>query len=162
VYVDETRPFLQGARLTTWELLQAKIDQTLVADSMAGYLMQNGEVDCVLVGADRIVANGDVANKIGTYTLAVLAREHNLPFYVAAPSSTIDLSCPHGDLIPIEERSSSEVTHRGDVQLAPEGIAAEHPAFDITPHELVTAIITEHGVIYPPFDQGLRQHAAKH
>jgi methylthioribose-1-phosphate isomerase len=159
VYVDETRPFLQGARLTTWELLHAKIDQTLVMDNMAGYLMQNGEVDCVLVGADRIVANGDVANKIGTYTLAVLAKEHNLPFYVAAPSSTIDLSCPNGDMIPIEERSSIEVTHMGDVQLAPEGISAEHPAFDVTPHELVTAIITEHGVIYPSFDQGLRQHA---
>jgi methylthioribose-1-phosphate isomerase len=158
VYVDETRPFLQGARLTTWELLHAKIDQTLVMDNMAGYLMQHGEVDCVLVGADRIVANGDVANKIGTYTLAMLAKEHNLPFYVAAPSSTIDLSCPHGDMIPIEERASIEVTHMGDVQLAPEGINAEHPAFDVTPHDLITAIITEHGVIYPPFDHGLRQH----
>jgi methylthioribose-1-phosphate isomerase len=157
VYVDETRPFLQGARLTTWELQQAAIDQTLIPDNMAGYLMHQGEIDCVLVGADRIVANGDVANKIGTYTLAVLANAHKLPFYVAAPSSTIDLACPSGDQIPIEERAPEEVTHHNGRAIAPEGIPAAHPAFDVTPHELITAIITERGVLYPPFETALRK-----
>jgi methylthioribose-1-phosphate isomerase len=157
VYVDETRPFLQGARLTAWELREAGIPQTLITDNMAGFMMRRGEVDCVIVGADRIVANGDVANKIGTYSLAVLARAHGLPFYVAAPSSTVDLSLATGDLIPIEERSPSEVTSLGDRQIAPEGVAAAHPAFDVTPHELITAIITERGVIYPPFAEGLRE-----
>lgn len=158
VFVDETRPFLQGARLTAWELQQAGIDQTLITDNMAGYMMRRGEIDCIIVGADRIVANGDVANKIGTYTLAVLAQAHNLPFYVAAPTSTIDLSCSSGDDIPIEERSAEEVTHLNGQPIAPKGVAAAHPAFDITPHALITAIITEQGVIYPPFAERLRQH----
>jgi methylthioribose-1-phosphate isomerase len=156
VYVDETRPFLQGARLTAWELRQAGIPQTLITDNMAGYMMRRGEVDCVIVGADRIVANGDTANKIGTYTLAVLARAHGLPFYVAAPSSTVDLSMAHGDLIPIEERSAEEVTHLDGHLIAPAGVAAAHPAFDVTPHELISAIITERGVVYPPFEGALR------
>jgi methylthioribose-1-phosphate isomerase len=158
VFVDETRPFLQGARLTAWELQQAGIDQTLITDNMAGYMMRRGEIDCIIVGADRIVANGDVANKIGTYTLAVLAQAHNLPFYVAAPTSTIDLSRSSGDDIPIEERAAEEVTHLNGQPIAPHGVAAAHPAFDITPHALITAIITEQGVIYPPFAERLRQH----
>jgi methylthioribose-1-phosphate isomerase len=156
VLVDETRPFLQGARLTTWELQQAGIPLTLITDSMAGYMMQRGAVDCIIVGADRIVANGDVANKIGTYSLAVLARAHGLPFYVAAPSSTIDLGLSDGSQIPIEERSSDEVTHLAGQLIAPPGVLAAHPAFDVTPHHLVTAIITERGLIYPPFVDGLR------
>ncbi len=156
VYVDETRPYLQGARLTSWELHQADIDQTLVTDNMAGYLMRNHEVDCVMVGADRIVANGDIANKIGTYTLAVLAQMHGVPFYVVAPSSTIDMACHNGDDIPIEERSPDEVTCINQTRVAPDGINAAHPAFDVTPHELITAIITERGVLYPPFDVTLR------
>lgn len=157
VYVDETRPFLQGARLTAWELQQAGIDQTLITDNMAGYLMRRGEIDCVIVGADRIVANGDVANKIGTYTLAVLAHAHQIPFYVAAPSSTIDLTLATGDEIPIEERAASEVTHFAGQLVAPVGVTAAHPAFDVTPHTLISAIITEQGVITPPFDTGLRK-----
>jgi methylthioribose-1-phosphate isomerase len=157
VYVDETRPFLQGARLTAWELRQAGIPQTLITDNMAGHLMRRGDIDCVIVGADRIVANGDVANKIGTYSLAVLAQAHQLPFYVAAPSTTVDLSLANGDQIPIEERSADEVTHLGGRRIAPEGVAATHPAFDVTPHTLITAIITEQGVIVPPFAEGLRQ-----
>jgi methylthioribose-1-phosphate isomerase len=160
VLVDETRPFLQGARLTAWELQQAGIPLTLITDSMAGYFMRRGEVDCVLVGADRIVANGDVANKIGTYGLAVLARAHGIPFYVAAPSSTIDMALADGDAIPIEQRDPAEVTTLAGQQLAPEGVAAAHPAFDVTPHELVTAIITERGVIEPPFREGLREGQA--
>jgi methylthioribose-1-phosphate isomerase len=160
VLVDETRPFLQGARLTAWELQQAGIPLTLITDSMAGYFMRRGEVDCVLVGADRIVANGDVANKIGTYGLAVLARAHGIPFYVAAPSSTIDMALADGDAIPIEQRDPAEVTTLAGQQLAPEGVAAAHPAFDVTPHELVTAIITERGVIEPPFREGLREGLA--
>ncbi len=156
VLVDETRPFLQGARLTAWELREAGIPQTLITDNMAGYMMRRGEVDCVIVGADRIVANGDVANKIGTYSLAVLARAHGIPFYVAAPSSTIDLGLASGEQIPIEERAPEEVTHLNGQPIAPAGVAAAHPAFDVTPHELVSAIITERGVIYPPFAEGLR------
>jgi methylthioribose-1-phosphate isomerase len=156
VLVDETRPFLQGARLTAWELREAGIPLTLITDNMAGYMMQRGEVDCIIVGADRIVANGDVANKIGTYSLAVLARAHGIPFYVAAPSSTVDLTMASGEQIPIEERSSDEVTHLGGQLIAPAGVAAAHPAFDMTPHTLITAIITERGVIYPPFVDGLR------
>jgi methylthioribose-1-phosphate isomerase len=156
VYVDETRPFLQGARLTAWELQRANIPLTLITDNMAGYFMRRGEIDCVIVGADRIVANGDVANKIGTYSLAVLARAHGIPFYVAAPSSTIDLSLSSGDQIPIEQRDPDEVTHIGPTQIAPEGVVAAHPAFDVTPHELITAIITERGVITPPFGENLR------
>lgn len=157
VLVDETRPFLQGARLTAWELQQAGIPLTLITDNMAGFMMRRGEVDCIIVGADRIVANGDTANKIGTYSLAVLAKAHGLPFYVAAPSSTIDLSLAHGDLIPIEERSAEEVTHLDGHPIAPAGVAAAHPAFDVTPNELITAIITERGVVYPPFIEGLQQ-----
>ncbi len=156
VFVDETRPFLQGARLTAWELHQAGISQTLITDNMAGYMMRRGEIDCVIVGADRIVANGDVANKIGTYSLAVLAQAHRLPFYVAAPSSTIDLSLATGDQIPIEERDAGEVTHLAGHLIAPEGVMAAHPAFDVTPHTFITAIITEQGVIEPPFADGLR------
>jgi len=146
VIADETRPFLQGSRLTAWELQKDNIPVTLICDNMAGYLMSKGEIDCVIVGADRIAANGDVANKIGTYTVAVLAKEHNLPFYVAAPISTIDLSLSDGSQIPIEERSAVEITHLGDQQLAPEGISVRNPAFDVTPNALVTAIITERGV----------------
>jgi len=147
VLADETRPFLQGTRLTAWELQRDNIPVTLICDNMAGYLMSRGEIDCVIVGADRIAANGDVANKIGTYTVAILAREHNLPFYVAAPVSTIDLSIPDGTHIPIEERDPSEVTHSGGRQLAPAGIAVRNPAFDITPARLVSAIITDRGVV---------------
>jgi methylthioribose-1-phosphate isomerase len=146
VFADETRPFLQGSRLTAWELQRDNIPVTLICDNMAGYLMSKGEIDCVIVGADRIAANGDVANKIGTYTVAVLAKEHGLPFYVAAPTSTIDLALSDGSQIPIEERDSREVTHSGDKQLAPEGISVRNPAFDVTPAKLVTAIITEQGV----------------
>jgi methylthioribose-1-phosphate isomerase len=155
VLVDETRPFLQGARLTAWELGEAGIPLTLITDSMAAHFMGRGEVDCVIVGADRIVANGDVANKIGTYGLAVLAHAHAIPFYVAAPTSTIDMSLESGDDIPIEQRDPREVTHLGDQALAPEGVNAAHPAFDVTPHYLITAIITEHGVVEPPFGTNL-------
>ncbi len=157
VFVDETRPFLQGARLTSWELKDAGVPQTLITDSMAGYFMRRGDVDCVIVGADRIVANGDVANKIGTYSLAVLAQVHGIPFYVAAPTSTIDLNLATGDDIPIEQRAADEVTHLGGQRLAPEGVDAAHPAFDVTPHSLITAIITEQGVIEPPFVAGLER-----
>lgn len=157
VFVDETRPFLQGARLTAWELQQAGIPLTLITDNMAGYVMRCGRVDCVIVGADRIVANGDTANKIGTYSLAVLARAHGLPFFVAAPSSTIDLSLDHGDQIPIEERPEAEVTHCGGQMVAPANVRAANPAFDVTPNELITAIITEQGVVHPPFGDGLRR-----
>ncbi|PLY00874.1 MAG: S-methyl-5-thioribose-1-phosphate isomerase [Desulfuromonas sp.] len=146
VLADETRPFVQGARLTAWELKKDNIPVTLICDNMAGYLMSKGEIDAVIVGADRIAANGDVANKIGTYTVAILAREHGIPFYVAAPVSTIDLSLSDGSQIPIEERDSREITHVRDIQLAPEGIAVKNPAFDVTPNRLVTAIITENGV----------------
>jgi len=146
VIADETRPFLQGARLTAWELQKDNIPVTLICDNMAGYLMAKGEIDCVIVGADRIAANGDVANKIGTYTVAILAKEHNLPFYVAAPISTIDLSLADGTQIPIEERDPREITHLKGIQLAPEGIAVRNPAFDVTPQRLVTAIVTERGV----------------
>ncbi len=146
VLADETRPFLQGARLTAWELQRDGINTTLICDNMAGYLMSQGLIDCVIVGADRIAANGDVANKIGTYTVAVLAREHGIPFYVAAPISTIDLSLGDGSQIPIEQRAGSEVTHIGDIQLAPDNIGVLNPAFDVTPARLVSAIITEKGV----------------
>jgi methylthioribose-1-phosphate isomerase len=155
VFVDETRPFLQGARLTAWELQRAGVPLTLITDNMAGYFMRRGDVDCVIVGADRVVANGDIANKIGTYSLAVLAHAHQIPFYIAAPSSTIDLSLPNGDAIPIEQRDSGEVTAIGGRAIAPAGVQAAHPAFDVTPHELITAIITERGVIYPPYAENL-------
>ena len=157
VLVDETRPFMQGSRLTAWELQRAGVEQTLITDSMAGHFMQRGEVDCVIVGADRVVANGDVANKIGTYTLAVLARAHSIPFYVAAPTSTVDLDLPSGDGILIEQRDPAEVTSLAGQPLAPEGVRAAHPAFDVTPHDLVTAIITENGVVEPPFESNLRR-----
>jgi methylthioribose-1-phosphate isomerase len=157
VLVDETRPFLQGARLTAWELQRAGVPLKLITDNMAGYFMRRGEVDCVIVGADRVVANGDIANKIGTYSVAVLAKAHGIPFYVAAPSSTVDFALSHGDLIPIEQRDPAEVTSLGGQRIAPDGIHAAHPAFDITPHELIAAIITERGVVYPPFEENLRR-----
>jgi methylthioribose-1-phosphate isomerase len=156
VFVTETRPLLQGARLTTWELMQEGIPVILITDSMAGYFMQQRKIDRVIVGADRIAANGDVANKIGTYTLAVLAKESKIPFYVAAPTSTIDLSLSSGEKIPIEERSPEEVTHIQGVLIAPEGIRAANPAFDVTPHSYITAIITEKGIIKEPYTKGLK------
>ena len=156
VYADETRPLLQGARLTTWELIQDCIPVTLITDSMAGHFMKKGVIDCVIVGADRIAANGDVANKIGTYSVAVLARENGIPFYVAAPVSTIDFSLASGDDIPIEERSPNEVTHILGVRIAPEGVSAANPAFDVTPHRYVTAIITEAGVNREPYTETLK------
>ncbi len=151
VFADETRPLLQGARLTTWELKKAGIPVTLITDSMAGYFMKQGKIDCVIVGADRIAANGDTANKIGTYSVAVLAKENKVPFYVAAPTSTFDLSLANGDLIPIEKRSSAEITHIRGVQIAPDGIDVANPAFDVTPAEYITAFVTEKGIIRKPF-----------
>ncbi|CAI7994514.1 Methylthioribose-1-phosphate isomerase [Geodia barretti] len=156
VYADETRPFLQGARLTAWELVRDGIDTTVITDGMAGSLMRAGMVDVVVVGADRIAANGDVANKIGTYTVAVLAREHGVPFYVAAPLSTIDLSTPDGSGIPIEERDAKEMTYMGASQLVPEGAAVWNPAFDVTPASFVAGIITERGICRPPFAESLK------
>jgi methylthioribose-1-phosphate isomerase len=151
VIATETRPLLQGSRLTTWELMQANIPVTLITDSMAGHFLKSGKVDCVIVGADRIAANGDTANKIGTYMLAVLAHENKIPFYVAAPTSTIDLSLPSGDRIPIEERNPEEVTSIGGVSLAPAGVKAANPAFDVTPHRYITTIITEKGIVRRPY-----------
>ena len=156
VLADETRPFLQGARLTAWELAKDQIPVTLITDNMAGHFMKLGKIQAVIVGADRIAANGDVANKIGTYTVAVVAHENGIPFYVAAPLSTIDLSLSSGDQIPIEERSPAEVTHWRGVQTAPENVAARHPAFDVTPHRYVTAIITERGVSHEPYAESLK------
>ena len=161
VYADETRPFLQGARLTAWELHHDAIPVTLITDNMAGHFMQRGKIDCVVVGADRIAANGDVANKIGTYSVAVLARENGIPFYVAAPISTLDLTMESGQSIPIEERSTREVTHVREVALAPVGIEVANPAFDVTPHRYVDAIITERGIARPPFVESLRQLATQ-
>ncbi len=155
VYADETRPFLQGSRLTAWELLRDGIDTTVVTDGMAGSLFRGGKVDVVVVGADRIAANGDVANKIGTYTVAVLAREHDVPFYVAAPTSTIDLATADGDGIPIEERSAREVTHVGSSRVAAEGVGVWNPAFDVTPHRFVAGIVTERGICRPPYGESL-------
>lgn len=155
VYADETRPFLQGARLTAWELVRDGIDTTVITDNMAGALMRQGLIDLVVVGADRIAANGDTANKVGTYTVAVLAKEHGLPFYVAAPLSTIDLATPDGSHIPIEERPFREVTHVGASQLTPDGAGIRNPAFDVTPAKFITAIITERGVFRPPFVESL-------
>jgi methylthioribose-1-phosphate isomerase len=152
VFADETRPYLQGARLTAWELQQDGIDVTLITDNMSGHFFQQGKFDAVVVGADRIAANGDTANKIGTYTVAVLANAHKVPFYIAAPVSTIDIACPSGAAIPIEERSAAEVTEVAGRRIAPEGVAARHPAFDVTPARLITAIITERGVLRPPFE----------
>ncbi len=161
VFADETRPFLQGARLTAWELQKDKIPVTLITDNMAGYFMKNGEIDCVIVGADRIAANGDVANKIGTYSVAVLAKENNLPFYVAAPTSTLDLSLPTGDEIPIEQRPGREVTHIREEPIAPEGVEVANPAFDVTPNRYVTAIITEKGIARAPYIESLKSLKGK-
>jgi len=156
VFADETRPFLQGARLTAWELSEDGIDTTLITDNMSGHFMKSGAIDAVIVGTDRVAANGDVANKIGTYMVAVLAKEHDIPFYVACPLSTIDLSIPSGDDIPIEERSSNEVTGYGDVRWAPKNIQVRNPSFDVTPARLVTALITEKGIVYSPSDNKLK------
>jgi methylthioribose-1-phosphate isomerase len=156
VFADETRPFLQGARLTVWELQHDHIPTTLITDNMAGHFLKSGRIGCVIVGADRIAANGDVANKIGTYSVAVLAKENNVPFYVAAPISTLDLSLESGDQIPIEERAPSEVTHYAGRPVAPLGTDAKHPAFDVTPHRYVSAIITENGIARAPYVESLR------
>jgi methylthioribose-1-phosphate isomerase len=157
VFADETRPFLQGARLTAWELVRDGINTTVITESMAGPLMRGGEIDLVVVGADRIAANGDTANKIGTYTVAVLAHEHKIPFYVAAPLSTIDLATPDGDLIPIEERDRREITHIGSSKLTPDGAHIRNPAFDVTPHRYIAGIITEKGIFRPPFQETLKR-----
>ncbi|MBV8895286.1 MAG: S-methyl-5-thioribose-1-phosphate isomerase [Acidobacteriaceae bacterium] len=157
VFADETRPFLQGARLTAWELQRDGIETTLITDNMAGHFLKSGRIGCVVVGADRIAANGDVANKVGTYGVAVLAKENNVPFYVAAPVSTLDLSLESGDEIPIEERAPKEVTHLQGVAVAPEGIKVANPAFDVTPNRYVSAIITERGVARAPFGESLRK-----
>jgi methylthioribose-1-phosphate isomerase len=156
VFADETRPFLQGSRLTVWELQQDGIPATLITDNMAGHFLKSGRIGCVVVGADRIAANGDVANKIGTYSLAVLAKENGVPFLVAAPTSTLDLTLESGDKIPIEQRAASEVTHVFGVPVAPDGTAVQNPAFDVTPNRYVTAIITERGVAKAPFEESLR------
>lgn len=157
VWVDETRPRLQGARLTAWELMNEGIPMTLIADNVAGHLIRTGRVDIVVVGSDRTAANGDVANKIGTYKLAVLAKENGVPFYAVVPTSTIDLAVPSGDDIPIEERDAREVTHPGGCQVAPDGVQVLNLAFDVTPHRYVTGIITENGIAYPPFKQSLHK-----
>src|SRR5438105_3959317 len=159
IYADETRPFLQGSRLTAWELHKDGIPTTVIADNMAGAMMGQGKIGAVIVGADRIAANGDVANKIGTYSLAILAKEHAIPFYVAAPWSSIDLDTPDGTRIPIEQRSAREVTHMAERQLTPDGIGIENPAFDVTPHKYITAIITERGVALPKFSDALKRMA---
>ncbi len=157
VYADETRPFLQGARLTAWELMKDNIPTTVISDNMAGYMMAQGKIGAVVVGADRICANGDFANKIGTYTVAVLAKEHDIPFYVAAPFSSIDMEMPDGSKVPIEQRASREVTHVGEKQLTPTGVKIETPAFDVTPAKFVTAIVTERGVARAPFSESLKR-----
>jgi methylthioribose-1-phosphate isomerase len=157
VLADETRPFLQGARLTAWELVKDGIDTTVITDNMAGAMMRLGDVDLVVVGADRIAANGDVANKIGTYSVAVLAKEHGIPFYVAAPISTVDLDTPDGSRIPIEERNDREVTHVGSSRLTPQGAHIRNPAFDVTPSKFVTAIITERGIARAPYAESLAE-----
>jgi methylthioribose-1-phosphate isomerase len=155
VFADETRPFLQGARLTAWELQRDGIPTTLITDNMAGHFLKSGRIGCVIVGADRIAANGDVANKIGTYSVAVLAKENGVPFYVAAPISTLDLTLASGDQIPIEERAAKEVTHLQGIAMAPEGIGVANPAFDVTPNRYVSAIITEKGVARAPYGESL-------
>jgi methylthioribose-1-phosphate isomerase len=161
VYADETRPFLQGSRLTAWELMKDGIPTTVISDNMAGAMMRRGKIGAIVVGADRIAANGDVANKIGTYTVAVLAKEHGIPFYVAAPISTVDLACPTGNEIPIEERNIREVTHIAGKQMVPDGVNVENPAFDVTPAQYVAAIITERGIARAPYDNSLRKLAAE-
>jgi methylthioribose-1-phosphate isomerase len=160
VYADETRPFLQGARLTAWELMKDGIPTTVISDNMAGAMMRQGRIGTIVVGADRIAANGDVANKIGTYTVAVLAKENGLPFYVAAPISTVDLACPDGSKIPIEQRNAREVTHIAGKQMVPDGVSIENPAFDITPAKYVSAIVTERGIARAPYEDSLRNLAA--
>jgi methylthioribose-1-phosphate isomerase len=159
VFADETRPFLQGARLTAWELMKDNIPTTVLCDNMAAALMRKGRIQAVIVGADRIAANGDVANKIGTYGVSILAREHGIPFYVAAPWATLDLATAHGDLIPIEQRAATEVTHSNGRQMTPHGVAIENPAFDVTPAKYVTAIITERGVLRAPYEESIRAMA---
>jgi methylthioribose-1-phosphate isomerase len=161
VYADETRPFLQGSRLTAWELMKDGIPTTVISDNMAGAMMRQGKISAIVVGADRIAANGDVANKIGTYTVAVLAKEHGIPFYVAAPISTVDLACADGSQIPIEQRNAKEVTHIAGKQMVPDGVSIENPAFDVTPAQYVAAIITEKGIARPPFDNSLRKLAVQ-
>ena len=161
VYADETRPFLQGSRLTAWELMKDGIPTTVISDNMAGVMMKQGKIGAIVVGADRIAANGDVANKIGTYTVAVLAKEHNIPFYVAAPISTVDLATQDGSGIPIEQRNAREVTHIAGKQMVPDGVSIENPAFDVTPAKYVAAIITERGVARAPYEQSLRELAEK-
>ena len=160
VYADETRPFLQGSRLTAWELMKDGIPTTVISDNMAGAMMKQGKIGAIVVGADRIAANGDVANKIGTYSVAVLAKENGVPFYVAAPVSTLDLTLASGDQIPIERRPDAEVTHVFGAAVAPAGTPVENPAFDVTPNRYVTAIVTERGVARPPYTESLRFHAA--
>lgn len=157
VYADETRPRSQGARLTAWELMQDGIPVTLIADNAAGYFLRTGKIQAVIVGADRIAANGDVVNKVGTYHVAVVARENNVPFYAVAPTSTVDMNTPDGDSVPIEERSSAEVTHVEGMCVAPEGVGVANPAFDVTPHRYVSAIVTERGIAWPPFAESLRR-----
>jgi methylthioribose-1-phosphate isomerase len=159
VYADETRPFLQGSRLTAWELMKDNIPTTVISDNMAGAMMSQGKIGAIVVGADRIAANGDVANKIGTYTVAVLAKEHNLPFYVAAPISTIDFETASGNQIPIEQRNQREVTHFAGKQVTPDGVSIENPAFDVTPSRYVTAIVTEKGIARPPYLESLQRLA---
>jgi methylthioribose-1-phosphate isomerase len=161
VYADETRPFLQGARLTAWELVKDGIPTTVISDNMSGAMMRHGKIGAVIVGADRIAANGDVANKIGTYTVAVLAKEHGIPFYVAAPISTVDLETPDGSKIPIEQRSATEVTHFAGKLVTPEGVSIENPAFDVTPAKYVSAIVTERGIARAPYQESLKELATK-
>src|SRR5690242_3590678 len=161
VYADETRPFLQGSRLTAWELMKDGIATTVISDNMSGAIMRQGKIGAVIVGADRIAANGDVANKIGTYTVAVLAKEHEIPFYVAAPISTIDLETPDGSKIPIEQRNPAEVTHIAGKPITPAGVQVENPAFDVTPAKYVTAIVTERGIARAPYEQSLRELAGE-
>ena len=161
VYADETRPFLQGSRLTAWELMKDGIPTTVISDNMAGVMMKQGKIGAIVVGADRIAANGDVANKIGTYTVAILAKEHGIPFYVAAPISTVDLACADGSGIPIEQRNGREVTHIAGKQMVPDGVSVENPAFDVTPSKYVAAIITERGIARAPYEEALRRLAGR-
>jgi len=157
VFADETRPYLQGGRLTAWELMESGIDVTLITDNMAGWVMKQGKINAVVVGADRIAANGDTANKIGTYSVAVLAQKHGIPFYIAAPLSTIDIEIPDGEEIPIEERNKREITHIGDKQIAPDNVKCFNPAFDVTPWNLITGIITEKGILRPPYRETIKK-----
>jgi methylthioribose-1-phosphate isomerase len=161
VYADETRPFLQGSRLTAWELMKDDIPTTVISDNMAGAMMKQGKIGAIVVGADRIAANGDVANKIGTYTVAVLAKENGIPFYVAAPISTVDLECADGSKIPIEQRNAREVTHIAGKQMVPDGVSVENPAFDVTPAKYIAAIITEHGIARQPYGESLKALAGE-